>query len=305
MRLKSVLACSALAPLLTGAAEPVRLQPSSPWVVDYAKDSCRLARMFGSGKTATKLAFESTAPGQMDMVAIGRPLESDEDQVAAKFLPVGGESFKGGFWRTVDTKEPGVLWSYPRLMPDDWIKKEEQKRKARTDNPRVRPPAETLADKAEQHAAQMAFAAGITELEVDSSRRHPVILETGPLGDAMKAFDECSRDSLRDWGVDPSLEDKIVRPVWAPDPARWFSSEDYPTEFVRSGEESEVSVRLLVDASGRVTKCTSLTHFEEPKFEQIVCDKFSRRAKFEPAELADGTKVPSYYINRVIFRIAR
>jgi hypothetical protein len=28
-----------------------------------------------------------------------------------------------------------------------------------------------------------------------------------------------------------------------------------------------------------------------------------KRARFEPAELADGTKVPSYYIRRVIFRM--
>jgi hypothetical protein len=29
-----------------------------------------------------------------------------------------------------------------------------------------------------------------------------------------------------------------------------------------------------------------------------------KRARFEPAELADGTKVPSYYVNRVKFRMA-
>jgi protein TonB len=68
--------------------------------------------------------------------------------------------------------------------------------------------------------------------------------------------------------------------------------------------ESVVKVRVLVDATGHVTKCTSLSHFNAPEFNKITCEKFSARARFEPAELADGTKVPSYYVNKVHFRIA-
>jgi hypothetical protein len=64
---------------------------------------------------------------------------------------------------------------------------------------------------------------------------------------------------------------------------------------------SEVRVRLLVDAAGNVSKCTSLSRFDAPDFNRVVCDKFVKRARFHPAELADGTKVPSYYINRVVF----
>jgi TonB family protein len=135
--------------------------------------------------------------------------------------------------------------------------------------------------------------------------RRAVILETGPLGEPIKMFDQCGRDSLRDWGVNPDLEDKIVKPVWAPHPDWWFGPEDYPSDMVRSGQESEVEVRLLVDASGRPTKCTSLSHFKQKEFDQVVCDKFMKRAHFEPAELADGTKVPSYYVQRVIFQMRR
>jgi outer membrane biosynthesis protein TonB len=240
----------------------------------------------------------------MDIVAIGEPLDAYSAEVPAKFLPVGGKPFTGRFRHTSDTKEPGVLWSFPRMLPDSWIEKEEQKQKARSRNPRARPPADDLAEVMEKRAARQAFAKAATAFEIDNNRRHPVILDTGSLGDPMKAFDQCIRDSLRDWGIDPDLEDRIVRRPWAPDPSRWFSADDYPAELVRAGSESEVNVRLLVDASGRVTKCTSLTHYDEPKFEQIVCGKFMQRARFEPAELADGTKVPSYYINRVIFRLA-
>jgi hypothetical protein len=60
---------------------------------------------------------------------------------------------------------------------------------------------------------------------------------------------------------------------------------------------------VLVDATGRPTKCTALSHFKEPEFNKITCDKFMSRAHFEPAELADGTKVPSYFVIKVNFRI--
>lgn len=52
-----------------------------------------------------------------------------------------------------------------------------------------------------------------------------------------------------------------------------------------------------------MTKCTSLSHFEQPDFNNVVCDNFTRRAVFEPAELADGTKVPSYFTIRVVFKL--
>ena len=86
---------------------------------------------------------------------------------------------------------------------------------------------------------------------------------------------------------------------------QWFTPDDYPPAMTVRGQQSDVKVRLLVDATGRVTQCTSLSHFKEKSFDQIVCNKFMKRAHFEPAELADGTKVPSYYVNHVIFRMAR
>ena len=49
------------------------------------------------------------------------------------------------------------------------------------------------------------------------------------MGEAIKAFDKCSRDSLRDWGVDPDVDDKIVRRPWSPNILKWFSADDYPT----------------------------------------------------------------------------
>src|SRR6201999_4442921 len=106
-----------------------------------------------------------------------------------------------------------------------------------------------------------------------------LILETGSLGDAMSKFKECERDSLKDWGVDPALEDKIVREVWATNISQWFSENDYPREMAMRGKESDVDVRLLIDAAGNITKCTSLSHFDDKEFIRITCAKITERAR--------------------------
>jgi hypothetical protein len=303
MRLRFIIAIAAVAPLLISASEPVRLQPSSQWVLDYAENSCRLIRTFGEGNSIVKLALESEAPGEMDMLAIGKPLDGYTEKVPAKFLPTQGKPMDGRVAKA-ETGDPAILWSTVFLLPVDLTAAMMRRWDERKANRGVRPPPFSLAEQAVVKSQRQSFALATDELEIEARRGHPVILETGSLGEAIKMFDECSRDSLRDWGVDPDLEDKITRPVWAADPSRWFSASDYPPDMVVRGEESEVKVRLLVDASGRTTKCTSLSHFKEAEFNKIACDKFMKRAKFEPAELADGTKVPSYYVNRVVFRMA-
>jgi hypothetical protein len=303
MRIANVFCCVAIAPLLIGAAQPVRLQPSSGWVLDLAENSCRLVRHFGQGRDETVLGFEMEAPGQMDMLVAGQPLSTDRDEVSARFLPVQTDPIKGEVARTSEGSNPAILWTTVQMLPADVIRRNLQKAKERGTHPAVRPPPLDLAEEAADRAAHQDFAAHATELEIAVSARRPVILETGPLGDPIKAIDQCARESLRDWGVDPDLEDKIVRPVWAPNPAAWFTPDDYPKGMLTEGQQSVVKVRLLVDATGRVTHCTSLSHFKPPEFGQVVCDKFMSRAHFEPAELADGTKVPSYYVNRIVFRM--
>ena len=303
MRKTCVVGVTAIAPLLIAAAQPVRLQPSSPWDLDYAQDSCRLLRSFGEGPDKTLLLIESDAPGQMDMVVFGKPVGGHAEEVLAKFLPIAGAAIKGRPTKSVQTSDPAIFWPTARLLSEEAAAGIEKEEAERARHRYTRPPPLNLTEEAAKKAQRQAFAAGTTELEIDASYGHPVILETGSLGEPIRMFDKCSQDSLKDWGVDPEVEARIVRPVWAPNPAQWFTSEDYPRDMMLTGEQSEIKVRLLVDASGKPTKCTSLSHFKTPEAEKVVCDKFMSRAKFQPAELADGTKVPSYYINRVRFQI--
>lgn len=303
MRFPCLFAFVAIAPMQIAAAEPVRLPPSSAWVLDYGDDSCRLIRTFGEGKEKTTLVLESDAPNHMDMLATGKPLANYNAGVSVKFLPGGGTTFEGRSALSTSNGDPAILWSNVYLIPNPLIEKRVLEYVDHNLKPALRPPPVSLAEQARYKAQRQQFAEKTTELEIQTRWKHFVVLETGSMGNAISMFDKCGRDSLKDWGVDPNREDKIVRPVWALDPSTWFSSDDYPRLMLTSGEESEVRVRLLVDASGKVTRCTSLSHFKYPEFNRVTCDAIMKRATLVPAELADGTRVPSYFTERVVFRI--
>lgn len=308
MRLGSILTCAATAPLLVAAAPPVHVQPSSQWVVDYDDDSCRLVRTFDEGKNKTTLVFESVAPGEMTMLATGQLVDTsvNRKQATARFLPVQQSGFNGDA-RETRSGVPAVLWNSVPFTKD--VKKPEPP--ARSMQEAVSRNREFMAkrkrpdpvDPGKEARDREEFTTQATALEIESRRGHPVVLETGSMGDAIKALDQCGRDMLKFWGLDPEVEARIVRPAWIPQPWAVLNSDDYPKANLVRGEESTVEIRLLIDAAGRVTKCTPLSHFDAPGFNTVVCNAFLKRAKFQPAELADGTKVPGFWAQQITFRI--
>lgn len=310
MRTRVIVALLALAPIVIGATEPVRLQASAPWAIDYAENSCRLVRTFGQGNDQTKLVLESIAPNDMSMMIVGNPVRADlspfgDTQIYARFIPGQDNWFYGSAARADQGGQPAALWSHVPLMP---IPKITAVRivsvTASPGKAATRPPAIDLVKRAAQRAEQQAFAANVVELEIQTREGHAVYLETGSLGDPLKVFDQCMRDLISTWGVDPDIQDKIVRPAWTPNIRSWFSSANYPEFALREGKESQVTFRLLVDATGTVTKCESFSPYNAPEFNAAVCKALKQGPRFQPAELADGTKVAGYYTDHVVFRVA-
>jgi hypothetical protein len=119
----------------------------------------------------------------------------------------------------------------------------------------------------------------------------------------MELMRGCNHEQMADWGLDPSVQDKIVlRAVNKRDLVTLFSERDYPYLPLQAGQMSVVAARLIVGADGKVSRCTSLTPFTGEGFKEVVCKRLSM-AVFEPAQLADGTKVPTYQTVRVRFRM--
>jgi len=295
-------------PLLTAAAEPIRLQPSSQWVIDYADNSCRLIRTFGAGKDETKLVIESAGPGAMSMLITGAPVRvSIGDTVTARFVPLQIGRMEGNGVLT-ERGQNAAVWpniafaaavKFEELPPAE---QEEAKAARKRSAAGLRPLPISIQKRTEARAKRLQFAEKSTAIQLEARRATPVVLETGSLGEPIRMFDECERDLLRSWGVDPAVEDRIVLDAWARNASRWFSVNDYPPQMLAQNAESIIMARLLIDATGKITKCTSLSHFNAPQFQKAVCDAFMRRGRFAPAELEDGTKVPTYGVQTVIFR---
>ena len=58
------------------AREVRHLQPSGKWIVDYAVDSCRLARNFGDGDRQVALLVDQFEPGDWLRIKFaGKPIK--------------------------------------------------------------------------------------------------------------------------------------------------------------------------------------------------------------------------------------
>ncbi|NJC04979.1 hypothetical protein GGQ97_000772 [Sphingomonas kaistensis] len=287
---------------LTGAAPPPQqvLAPAGKWNVHFGDNSCKLIRQFGDPAKPTTLMMERIAPGaNLSLLVTGPLLRSRTDDGIAKaaFLPFEDHEFSSGkIAETRSDKSSAILWTNVDFL-DGW-KKEPREYKRQKD---VKPldPVEVAARKA-LIAANSAKVSGL--LIIEPNRRRS-LLQTGSMQRVHELMERCARDQLTDWGLDPDVQDKIVLPAASSRSlASYFSSNDYPPAAFRNGEEAVISARLIVGADGRVRQCTSLTLFKAEEMAQAVCRNLER-ATFRPAELADGTKVPTFVTATVNFRM--
>lgn len=271
MRFRLILAFVSVAPLLIGASTPVELQPSSQWAVDYGENSCRLIRLFGEGAQETKLVFESVGPGDLTMLVIGRPLYTArlEPGVAVRFVPAQPNEFKGIAAVGARGSSPAAFWSnlgYRNTVDPDAM-------------------------------------ARSNAIQVNVEGANSVVLATGDLTPAMRALDTCTQDLIASSGIDPAVDAKITKPAAAPKLVDLLTGEVILTGNQQRQRISEASFRLLVDATGHVTKCVSVSRFQAPEFNVSLCNAVEKGPPVEPAELADGTKVSSYVVEHIDFEL--
>jgi hypothetical protein len=291
--------CSAAALALASAAsarEPLMLAPVKPWNLHYSDNSCQLFRSFGDAANPTNMVFESLGPDtSMTMMVFGGALASKPTQGTGKvsFLPGAGRVFDGGkISETAKGKQTAIYWKSVSLLAES-----EEDSKEVTDRAGDR--ARQIANR----ATEKRNAASVTAVQVTEPKQRVTVLQTGSLGKVMEMMRECNREQMAGWGLEPAVQDKIVLGAKATrNLASLFTDDDYPDEAIRTGDMSVVAARLIVGADGKVVRCTPLTPFTGEGFKEVVCARLSK-ALFEPAELADGTKVPSFAITRIDFRI--
>ena len=82
-----------------------------------------------------------------------------------------------------------------------------------------------------------------------------------------------------------------------------FSADDYPPSALDNNEQGTVTVNLTIGPSGRVTGC-SPSGSASSTLKSATCRLVTARARFSPAQDANGNPTTSSYSQSIVWRIA-
>lgn len=273
---------------------PLQLKPTSPWYVNYANDSCRLARQFGEGNDLVYTFFDRYGPNEnFRLTVVGKPLKPAGQKTDAKvtFGPDEKEQEIGFLIGSLE-KAPALLFvGGTRVAPltDAEVALNEKR---------------DVVDWVEPAPISDARLKAIKYLTIGKPLRRTVTLETGSMFKAFGAMETCINNLLTKWGIDVERHKELSRYAKPKQsPGRWIVSSDYPLDMLAAGQPAIVEFRLSVGADGTPTACHIQSTTRPKEFDNAVCKSVMRRARFDPALDAGGQPLASYYRNRVRFQI--
>lgn len=271
------------------SARDYQLTPSSKWVLDYAPDSCKLARVVGTGDDKIVIEFVEYEPASaFDLNLIGKPVSDtfDNPVVQVRFGPTGN------FVRADAVN--GTAGNLPALFLS-----------ARLDNfDRRTVNFDELAKLAPAERHRLLVVTPAVEAAVSSVTirilSRTITLNLGPMGPPMAALRKCTTSLVKQWGLDPVEQEALaIGPKPKSNPRTWLNSSDYPQDALAAGHQAIIRFRLMIDATGQITGCTIQSAMAKEDFAKISCDLLTRRVRFEPALTASGLAVASYFVGKV------
>lgn len=275
--------------------EARHLAPSSAWVVDYADDTCRLARSFGDGRPKVSLVLEELEPGdEFHTMFVGDTLSPRSKDATLRFGPTENEDKVTALPATTAKNVRAILLGgSQRIVPLTAMEKLAWK-DAADRNVQFDPPSIGAARER-----------AVTWLQLGKALSFDLVLDTGPMDEPLAALRACSWDMVKTWGLDVEQQKHVSRKVRPAEPSRsWFSVSDYPSRMLRGGYEANVNFRVLVDETGKASSCKIQSSTRPKEFDDVVCAQVMKRARFNPALDAAGKPVKSFWRQTVNFRIA-
>ena len=282
--------------------ETLVLDPSSSWQIDYGNDRCRLARVFGEGRTKTIFWMEQTGPdstfswmvagGAVNRLGLRRGISA---QFGPEFAPieVSRETPSRRLNEDIELKGYGNAIQYLGYKPF--------------------PPATEVSETAAETSESATPRASISYLDpadgakisyVEFSRgNRRVRLDTGTLDAGFTALNSCAKDLYEFWGVDPASLTRFTeaaKPLNMQEVAKQVQRR-YPRAAEWRGEEAMLQLKVLVGTDGRVEKCVTIKQIATENFEDQACQVFSELARFDPAKNGAGNAVRSFYSVRVAY----
>lgn len=259
-------------------AETETFAPAGPWAIDYAEQSCRLMRNFSNGERSVTLKLERAELGPRLLLEIaGADLDyaTRARTTRYRYGPAGAER-EGPLARLANAVQVG---NAPLLdgfeAANSWTEW--------------------------SYEAELAAAAGIEAVTVSGTFGDEITLRLGAMREPVAALQACVDDLMNDWGIDAREQVSATRHAEpTSDPQDWLGKGDYPREMLRIGMGGFVRLRLLVDESGRATKCIATA--SNQVLSNSTCLAVMERASFTPALDEAGDPMTGLYIANVVYR---
>jgi TonB family protein len=121
---------------------------------------------------------------------------------------------------------------------------------------------------------------------------------------AVEALRGCERDALKSWGIDPGRWE-VLRSGPSPKVplAALVGDGDYPSKASDARAAGKAIVRLEIDLSGKVTRCDAVVSSGHEILDRQTCAIALRRARFEPAQDANGRAVAAPYVTSITWHM--
>ena len=254
-RLLSILALLAASVPTTAPAEP--LQPTAPWVVDYAEAECLAARDYGTHNHLT-LVIRPAPLGDTFELLVGRNYGRH----------IAPEELQG----TVDFgKGPRKALVFRYGNGNAWV---DQYRISNKD---------------------MQAAATATSVVLKASQGGSVELFLSDMPQMLAGLSACTADLLDYWNYTGEKKGTVAQAATV-DVRGIFSPDDYPAESLLSGEEGKSQFLLFIDESGKLAACDVIRTSGIPDLDIMGCQVIKRRAHFSPAMDAKGRPMRSTFV---------
>lgn len=251
-------------------------QPDGQWRLSSLDDGCSVSRDFVRKDDRVTLSFKRIHPASdVQFAIIGGPLSQRSGSLKAGFS-VEREltDYRRIATASIGDRE-GLVFAGPLFGSADW-------------------------DESDDLAKQTTDFVAIDPLETQ------ITLRTRAIDKAVSALDQCVTDHLVRSGLDLEAHKTFETHATPKDIKDWAQKlqRDYPNDALRGGLQGPVPVRLIVDGSGRVTRCDVTNYLTALVLRQTACDLLVKHARFNPATGRDGQPVTDYYWTTVVYRMA-
>lgn len=243
-------------------AAAVELQPTNPWVLDYAAADCLAYREYSAADKKLVLAIEPSPTMNSFEIAVLRDRKG----------PFYAEELQG----SVDFGNGRV---------DAWLLHYGH---AKQDVYRFRIATAEL---------DQARSAPSVRLRAGGSEDFTFSLSNIP--DLLDQLGACNRDLIQYWNVDGDKDGKIAVPAKG-DVRAAFSANDFPQQALDRRQQGDAQFLLLIDEAGKIAACHVIKPSGVPVFDAMGCQVIQERARFKPALDSAGKPVRSAVVTPLV-----